>query len=163
MLAPSAITQLSLALSRATLSDSDKAKAVCQCMLTMLHGLRRVSVWRIDAASQQVQCLAMMMPGRDAVVPDTSLCMTNHADVIDQLQQHQVIISRQGPAHPVIQQLNRHCECAPNAATAVHFRLDQNQKIRGFLTCESGAPATDWTDTDRLLLSRIASTAALFI
>lgn len=155
-------TSLTLALSRNTLSNTDKHIAICRSVKAIVSNVNRVSLWKFNPQRTGLNCL-ILQDNNEIIIPDgVNLSSDDFPDYFDAILQNQWVIASDARTHPDTQCFNELYFKPNNIHSLLDFVFQDYFKAVGVICCEATGEAVQWSNQDIAGLKRIAGITSMF-
>ncbi|MEW9798541.1 GAF domain-containing protein [Alteromonas sp. CYL-A6] len=156
------LTQLSMALSKPSLSESGRLKMICLAVTNVIPKANRVSLWQFDESKTKITCIAMMQDQTFTTPEGFSLHREDYRDYFDAILRNESISASDARTHPATRCFNTSYFEPENIYSLLDYIFSHDFLPFGIICCErTGTPAR-WDDTDVANLRRVARITSMF-
>ena len=156
------LTELTIKLSRQTLTAKDKYAAICRCVFQCVPKTNRVSLWKFDDSRSAIHCLMLLDECGKPEQPEIVLTQTQYPDYFSAIIQRETVSASDARNHPDTRCFAK--DYFPN--NDIHSMLDfifhQDFRPVGIICCESVGKQVEWDSKDESMLRRTASIVSMF-
>ena len=156
------LTELTIKLSRQTLTAKDKYAAICRCVLQCVPKTNRVSLWKFDDSRSAIHCLMLLDECGKPEQAEIVLTQTQYPDYFSAIIQRETVSASDARSHPDTRCFAK--DYFPN--NDIHSMLDfifhQDFRPVGIICCESVGKQVEWDSKDESMLRRTASIVSMF-
>lgn len=156
------LTELTIKLSRNTLTAKDKYAAACQCVLQCVPKTNRVGLWKFDDSLTSVHCLMLLETGGQPTTPEIVLTKTQYPDYFAAILQRETVCAPDAKNHPDTRSFSKDYFEKNNIYSMLDYVFHDDFRPVGVICCESVGKPAEWDSKDESMLRRTASIISMF-
>ena len=156
------LTKLTLALSRNTLSNSAKHKAICCCVTSVIPEASRVSLWKFNEDRSAIRCLMLKQGSECVVTENVILKEADFPDYFRAILQQQLVVASNARTHADTRCFNTDYFEPNGIYSLLDYIFQENFKAVGVICCEATGSKVQWHSQDIAVLKRIATVTSMF-
>ncbi|MCW8091243.1 GAF domain-containing protein [Alteromonas sp. ASW11-130] len=156
------LTDLTIKLSRESISPEKKYREICRTVRRAIHHANRVSLWRFNESRSEISCLCLME--EDSFLADfgTVLPQSECEEYFEAILQKEVVIAPIAREHPYTSCFTEAYFKPNNIYSLLDYVFHHDFKPIGIICCEATGEPEAWSERDVFMLKRIASITSMF-
>ncbi|WP_414828157.1 GAF domain-containing protein [Alteromonas sp. H39] len=156
------LTELTIKLSRQTLTAKSKYTAICRCVLQCIPKTNRVSLWKFDDARSSIHCLMLLTDEGKPEEPDIVLTQLQYPDYFSAIIQRETVTASDARNHPDTRCFAKDYFRNNDIFSMLDFIFHHDFRPVGIICCESVGEQVEWDNMDESMLRRTASIVSMF-
>lgn len=156
------LTELTIKLSKKSLSEEDKRFAICQCVRKVIPHVNRISLWQFENNRSAIRCLLLCEEQEITEARDIVLTEADYPEYFKAILNKEVVVASDARNHPDTQCFNDSYFQPNEIYSLLDFIFHNDFQPIGIICCESRFSKVDWDKHDESMLRRVANITSMF-
>lgn len=156
------LTDLTIKLSRQSLSDKDKHLAICQTIAASVNTANRVSLWCFNAERTEISCLILLDHGTPLEFDEIILREADYPEYFSAVVNNEIVVASDARSHDATRCFNKDYFPANDIYSLLDFVFHQQFQPIGVICCEAVGTPIEWSEKDIALIKRTARITSMF-